>query len=351
MERIKLATPRAKLVLPASTPRARLLTHAAPAIITRSVEFMPSGSTLLDKVLGGGWAIGRVANLVGDKASGKTLLAIELCAIFAKTFGVEDARYAEVEAAFDHAYAESIGMPQGMKFAENIATVEDWHDDLVQFLETRRGSSPCLYVVDSLDALSDEAEMKRDIDKGSYGANKPKKISELFRKHIGLIESRNCILLIISQIRDKLNVTFGETKTRSGGRALDFYASQVVWLVEVGKLKRQAFGIERVIGAKVQVRNKKNKVGMAFREAEMLVIYQYGVDDEVSMLNWLKANKALDLLHCGYGEEKLRKEIARARESGERDILEDLAGDLRQAVNTHWDRIETILAPPMRKYD
>jgi protein RecA len=344
-QRAVLVPQRAALIVP---QRAAL---AAPAVETRrsSVEFMPSGSTMLDRVLGGGWAISRVGNLVGDKSSGKTLLAIELSALWARTFGLDDMRYVETEDAFDTVYAESIGMPRGLETENAIETVEQWYDDLASWLGKRK-QGPCLYILDSLDALSDAAEMDRDIDKGSYGAAKAKKISELFRKLNSSLAAANCLLLIVSQIRDKIGVTFGETKMRSGGKALDFYASQVIWLAEKQKLKRIALGAERVIGAEVIAQSKKNKVAPPFRKVEMTIIFQYGVDDEISMMQWLHDHKALNLLRSKMDVKQLTEEIKRARQHQERDVLHDISEDLRQAVNTHWQRIEDLVAPPMKKY-
>lgn len=312
--------------------------------------FLNTGSTMLNLVLGGGWAKHRVFNVVGDKSSGKTLLAIEACAIHAQEHGADSIRYVEAESAFDARYAESIGMPRGLRTTDDIQTVEQWEDDLVAFLESRqKGDEDSLYIVDSLDALSDTAEMARDNEKGSYGAAKAKKISEMFRKRIKLIAERRCTLGIISQIRDVLNSTgFGETKKRSGGKALDFYASQVVWLAHTKQLKRTTLGIERVVGSKVEVQTKKNKVGPPFRKAEMDVIFSYGVDDEISMLNWLVSNKATNLLPIT--PEEMKAAIASCRKARERDALADLTLELREAVTKHWMRVEEALRPPMSKY-
>ena len=204
-----------------------------------SSDFIPTGSFLLNLVLGGGWARKRVANLVGDKSSGKTLLAIEACANFAKHVGeAEDIRYAETESAFLEEYAHKIGMPQAAQLTkeeDGIRTVEDWYNDLDAFLkEQTKRTTPCFYVLDSLDALSDDAEADRAFGENTYGTGKAKGVSELFRRKISDIAKADCAMLIISQIRDNIGVTFGETKKRSGGRALDFYASQVVWL-EIGR--------------------------------------------------------------------------------------------------------------------
>ncbi len=334
---------------PAPAKRAALAPPPAVHIAESAETFLPSGSVLLDLVLGGGWCMGRVANLVGDRSSGKTLLAVEACANFARRYDVGSVRYVEAEAAFDEQYAELIGMPKGVKMESDVQTVEQLDKDVAEFLESRKkGDGPCMYVLDSLDALSDEAEMQREIDKGSYGSGKAKKMSEFFRRRIKLIEDRDCLFMVISQIRDKLNVTFGETKTRSGGRALDFYSSQIVWLAEIGKIHKQVLGEKRTVGLEVKARTKKNKVGIPFRDCELSVIFSYGVDDEVSMFNWLKDQKQLGQL--ALGEKEVLPAIADARKNGERDILADIHDDLKAAVKARWRRIEEALAPTMKKY-
>ena len=314
-------------------------------------DFISSGSFLLDLVLGGGWARKRVANIVGDKSAGKTLLAIEATANFAKRFDPADVRYAEAEAAFDEDYAHSIGLPDGVIFTgedDRVETVEDFHNDLERFLKGRRKGAPCMYILDSLDALSDDAEMDRKIGEASYGTGKAKALSESFRRLIGTIRDHDCSLLVISQIRDNIGVSFGETKKRSGGRALDFYCSQVIWLSETGKIKRTIRGTERVIGANVKIRCKKNKVGTPFREADISVIFSYGVDDEVSMIDWLAKHKALDRI--GMDQKEALKLLGAARASQDRTAVVELREILREAVYTVWMDIENDLKPKMSKY-
>lgn len=343
--------PRLALEAPKAAKRPTLAPPPAPAInIAESNEtFLPSGSVLLDLVLGGGWCLGRCVNLVGDRSSGKTLLAVEACANFARLYEPGSIRYVEAEAAFDEQYAEMIGMPRGVQMEDGVQTVEQLHDDISEFLEKRKkGDGPCMYVLDSLDALSDAAEMERDIEKGSYGGGKAKKMSEFFRKRIKLIEDRKCLFIVISQIRDKLNVTFGETKTRSGGRALDFYASQIVWLAEVGKIHKQVLGEKRTVGLEVKARTKKNKVGIPFRDCELSIVFSYGVDDEVSMFNWLKSQKCIDQL--ALEEKQILPAIVQARKDGDRDVLNDIHADMKVAVQRRWRRIEEALAPTMKKY-
>jgi len=99
----------------------------------------------------------------------------------------------------------------------------------------RRTTKPLLYILDSLDALSDEAELGREITKGSFGT-KAKQLSEIFRRLVVKMKKKNIQLLVISQIRDNVGVMFGKKQKRMGGKALDFYAVQVIWLAVVKKI-------------------------------------------------------------------------------------------------------------------
>lgn len=303
-----------------------------------------SGSVLLDLVLGGGWKCGRISNVVGDRSSGKTLLAIEALANFSLADPGGKRRYLEAESAFDTDYAKQLGFPDDVELGSNARTVEDLDRDLVEFCKECDPLHCNIYIVDSLDALSDEAEMEREIDKGSYGAQKAKKLSEFFRRRVSLIEEANVHFLVISQIRDKLNVTFGETKTRSGGRALDFYASQILWLAEIQKIKKTKLGLERTIGIVTRAKTKKNKIGKPFRDCDLTILFNYGVDDQQSMLGWLKKTKSIQ------SPESLEKEIAEARRNQDRDAIRDITDFLREETIARWQEIEDALDPPMSKY-
>jgi recombination protein RecA len=312
------------------------------------VKVFPTGSTLLDLQNGGGWALGRMINVVGDSSSGKTLLAIEACANFARLHGVEHIRYCETEAAFDESYARKLGLPKGIARTANVRTAEDFNDDLSDFLKQRRGQA-ALYCIDSADALSSQAESARDItDKSTYGAEKAKVFSEMFRRQAAEIGKKNCCLFVISQTRDNIGSMF-VPKTRSGGNALDFYATQIVWLHEIYKEKRTVSEVERVVGINVRAQNKKNKIGPPFREVEFLLIFDYGIDDELSMIKWLKKNKAKEdgLSHA---LDRYSMVIRKAREQHDLDVLNRYAGELRAHTRARWIEIEEALKPRVAKY-
>ncbi len=240
-------------------------------------RFISSGSTLLDLALGGGWVIGRIFNIVGDKSTGKTLLAIEAFANFKRQYPDGRMCYAEAESAFDTAFAAQLGFPPEVTNPEDLLiTVEQFKDDVYKF--AKKDDKPCIYILDSLDALSDDAEQEKwkahiagTKEKGSMGAQKAKEMSEMFRTINK--DLNNCAVGIVSQIRDNIGVTWGDGKTRSGGRALDFYATHVVYLNELGKTTRTVKGELRPTGLNVGSKVKKNKIGFPFREAEYTILF------------------------------------------------------------------------------
>lgn len=313
--------------------------------------FVSTGCAILDSVLGGGYVLGRIVNLVGDKSSGKTLLAIEACANFARTYPNSGTiRYGEAEAAFDLKYAAALGLPvDRVTFAETLLTVEDFYEDLLRHIEENK-DKPSLYVLDSLDALSDRAEQDRAIDQGSYGANKPKKLGELFRRLTQKLEKSKVLLIIISQIRDKIGVTFGETKMRTGGRALDFYASQILWLTEIEKMKKAIEKVERVVGIRVKALCKKNKIGLPFRSCEFPVVFGYGVDDLTANVEWLiDVGKESKLAALGLSKAGYKVRINNLRNKGGEEA-QTLRLELKQLVKEQWAEVETNFLPTSSKY-
>lgn len=325
------------------------------------IKFVSAGCALIDATIGGGWPLGRMVNIVGDKSAGKTLLAIEACANFARQYLDGYIRYAEAEAAFDVDYAEALGMPVDRVDFEpgdpekGLTTVEDFYADMLRCLdkckaEGRRKARPMLYVLDSLDALSDDAEAGRDIDKGSFGAAKAKKMGELFRRLVQRMEEQDCLLIIVSQLRDKIGVTFGETQTRSGGRALDFYASLIVWLREIGKNKRTVGGIERITGVNVRMKVKKNKVGLPFRECDYPIVFGYGVDDLTASVEWLlEVKREKRLGEVGMSKDGYKVRIGNLRNKGG-DAMREVRAQLDAIVREEWRAIETTFLPQSRKY-
>jgi len=276
------------------------------------------------------------------------LLCIEATANFALKYKKGRIRYREAESAFDQGYAKAIGMPiERIDFGEPLETVEDMFEDLQNVVEKSKG--PELYICDSLDALSDRGEMARDMDKGSYGAEKAKLLSQLFRRLIRKMERKQVTCVIVSQVRDKIGVSFGRKTTRSGGKALDFYASQVAYLAHIGRLQRTIKGMKRATGIEVRAHMDKNKIALPFREAQFPVLFGYGVDDVTACLMYLKEAKLLK--ECGFvAEDITNSKLARELMSAPHDEAQKEIAYIHRRVQKHWYEVERKILPPRTKY-
>jgi recombination protein RecA len=282
-----------------------------------------SGSVMLNLMLSGkidkGYVRGRFVNVVGDNSTGKTLLAEELVNVaWYWTHKKLDKKviifYDEPEAAFDMEWAIKLGVPVDDIIWINSKTVDQFHANLWKSIRDNPDAYLIIYILDSLDALSDEAEkvklnkklnatikkMEKDDDdnsedekiKGTMGAGKAKGMSEFFRNMAQEMNHTNCILFIISQTRDNIGVMFGAKQKRSGGKALDFYASQVFWLHEAEKYKTDKSKI--VKGIRIVSVCKKNKVASPYRTVSFDILFAYGVDNYGSCIDFLKDHDMLE---------------------------------------------------------
>lgn len=314
------------------------------------LRLFSSGSALIDCVLGGGWALGRMSNIIGDKSTAKTGLAIEAMANFARQFPKGWIRYREAESAFDVSYAESMGLPRkrvklwGDEHNTLFDTVEDMYEDLESVLA--KSTTPGLYIVDSLDALSDRAEKGRKIDENSYGGNKAKKMGEFFRRLVRPLEEKEVCLLIISQVRANIGAMFGEKYTRTGGKAMDFYATHCLWLAHLGIVSKTRRNEKRATAVNIRAKCKKNKIGKPFRDCDFEYRFDYGIADVESNLAWLDKVKRLKA-ELGYDKpEEFLKQIEGLSDEDYRQAAEDLAA----VVKAVWEDIDHDFAPTRRKY-
>ena len=306
-----------------------------------------TGCVLLDCVLGGGWPLGRIVNLVGDKSTGKTLLAIESCANFAKQYPDGTIWYRESEAAFDIEYAEDVGLPidrvdfgpEGLDSAWE--TIEEVFTDLEKCIaEAEKTGNPGLYIIDSLDALTTTAALERQVGDTGYKLEKPKLMSEMFAKLKGRVKRTRTCVIFISQIRDKIGMTFGEKYTRSGGKALDFYSTQILWLSHLKTINRTRGGSKRAVAIQVMAKCKKNKAGYPFRSCEFPIRFGFGIQDLVAVSEWLKETKNTKLVDLPLDDlDELTHEEYAARQAL-----------VRPVVVKAWAEIDHSFQPKFKKY-
>lgn len=316
-------------------------------------SFIHSGSTLLNLALTGkadsGWPLGRISNVVGDRSSGKTLLAIEAASMFLNCTpqGIKKPRviYCEAEAAFDETYAsEKLGMPVGKVEFELVETIEELYILVDGVCKNSKKGSGTLIILDSLDSISSAAEMKKGIDKQDYD-RKAQKLSEMFRKLVRKIEEANVHLMVISQVRENITaIPFAPKWRRSGGKALDFYATHIVWLAEVGKLK--SVKTKRAYGVEVEAKVTKNKVSSPHRDLRFNVLFEYGIDEIESMVKFL----VKDELPAEFALKKKAGGFYLWREEYKRmsdivDDVENVGGEyikLVDMVQAGWDELEKM---------
>ena len=283
----------------------------AIASIQENVEFIHSGSFLLDEILGGGWAKGRIIEIYGAESSSKTTMAIHAAAEVQKLG--KAVGYVDVEQAMDPQYIKALGVDMS-----EDKWILSQPDSAEQALEIVREmcSEPAigLVVLDSVAGLTPTATLQ-----GEARDAKVALVARLMSSQLnilkGICKKNGCILLCINQIREKVGGTFGfggPTTTTPGGKALKFYASQRIETARIGNEKEG----DDTTAIKVRITVKKNKVAPPFKKCDIAVRFGVGIDKIQEILNL-----AIDEKICSkrgawyyYGDFRIGQGLAQTRE-------------------------------------
>lgn len=240
------------------------------------VETISTGALTLDVALGvGGLPRGRVIEIFGPEASGKTTLTLTAIRENQKKGGV--AAFIDAEHAFDSTYAKLIGV----NLDELLISQPDTGEQALEITETLvRSNAVDLVVIDSVAALTPRAEIEGEMGDSHMGLQ-ARLMSQALRKLTAAIsKSRTCVIFI-NQIREKIGVMFGSPETTPGGRALKFYSSVRLDVRRIGSIKEG----DAVVGGKVRVRVVKNKVAPPFKEAEFEILHNEGIAKTGSVID------------------------------------------------------------------
>jgi recombination protein RecA len=273
----------------------------------RDVAVIPTGSLGLDIALGiGGIPRGRVVEVYGPEASGKTTLTLQCIAEAQKAGGT--AAFVDAEHALDPTYAEKLGVD-----VDNLLVSQpDTGEQALEIADMLvRSSAIDIVVIDSVAALTPKAEIEGEMGDSHVGLQ-ARLMSQALRKLTANIKRSNTTVVFINQIRMKIGVMFGSPETTTGGNALKFYSSVRMDIRRIGALKKG----DEVIGSSTRVKVVKNKMAPPFRQAEFEILYGEGVSHEGELIDMGVAEGIVDKAGSwySYGKDRIGQGKENARE-------------------------------------
>lgn len=249
------------------------------------IDVIPTGSVALDIALGvGGVPRGRITEIYGPEASGKTTICQHIVAQAQKRGGT--AAYIDMEHALDPTYAARCGVNVDELLISQPDTGEQAFDIAEQLI---RSNAVDIVIIDSVAALVPKAEIEGEITDNQPGIQ-ARLMSRACRRLSGIIKQTNTCVIFTNQLRMKIGIMFGNPETTSGGMALKFYASVRLDVRRIQAIKNGG----EVVGSRTRVRVTKNKVAPPFREAEFDIMYNEGISAVGDLLDVAIAMNAVE---------------------------------------------------------
>jgi recombination protein RecA len=260
---------------------------------TNVTEWISSGCSMLDLAISnrahGGFPVGRITEITGLEASGKSLLAAHTLAETQRKRGL--AVYIDTEAATSSEFLTAIGVDLKTMLYVPLETVEEIFETIETIVEQVRKSDKdrlVTIIVDSIMGASTKIEMSAEYDKDGYATSKSIILSKAMRKVTNWIARERICLIFTNQLRTKMGVSFGDQWTTAGGKAIPFHASVRLRLKNTGMIKARVNGAEQVVGNKTNVQVVKNRMGPPNRKIDYEIYYDSGIDNYGGWLGVMK---------------------------------------------------------------
>lgn len=294
-------------------------------------KWIPTGCDMLDLAIankpGAGLPVGRIIEITGLEASGKSLLAAYALKSTQEQGGL--AIYIDTEAAISREYLQAIGVDIEKLVYVPMETLEDIFDTIEATIAKVRNSNRDVLVtvvVDSIMGATTKKELNAEHGKDGYATEKAIVLSKAMRKITNMIARQNICLILTNQLRVRMGVSFGDPYSTSGGKAVAFHSSVRIRLKSMGQIKMKVDGVEQVVGIKTRATVQKNRLGPPLKSVDYDIYFESGIDNYGG---WLNTMKQFNLAKSGsFWSIKLSYISTKERDEDGNALTKEFKGDI-----------------------